>query len=106
LKNSNVVATPRAPLVAHPAVVGFFEPDVPGPVAARATERAGGLPHAVVFVDSFGERLEPWLSESFGRALYLTYQKRDFDMRAIRREHPDVVIQEWVERRLMGAFDQ
>jgi hypothetical protein len=106
VKNSLVVAIPRLPLVAHSAGVGFFEPDVPAPVAARATERAGALPHAVVFVDSFGMGLEPWLSESFGRALYLTYQKRDFDMRSIRREHPDVVIQEWVERRLMGPFDQ
>jgi hypothetical protein len=61
-----------------------------------------GLPRAVVFRDSFASALVPYLSEHFSRALYLW--QRDMDPAVIDAERPDVVIQEWVGRRLSTAM--
>ncbi len=58
------------------------------------------LPRAVIFRDSFSSRLVPFLSEHFSRAVYLW--QNDFDPDVVRREHPDVVIQEIVGRHLYG----
>jgi hypothetical protein len=54
------------------------------------------LPRAVMFRDSFGSRLIPYLSEHFSRILY-QWQK-DIDPQLIIDEHPDVVIYEMVGR--------
>jgi hypothetical protein len=56
------------------------------------------LPRAVIFRDSFGSRLAPFLSEHFSRAVYLW--QNDFDANVVTEEHPDVVIQEIVGRHL------
>jgi alginate O-acetyltransferase complex protein AlgJ len=56
------------------------------------------LPRALIFRDSFGSRLVPYLSEHFSRAVYLW--QNDFDADAVMKEHPDVVIQEIVGRHL------
>ena len=56
------------------------------------------LPRAVIFRDSFGSRLVPFLSEHFSRAVYLW--QNDFDAAEVTTEHPDVVIQEIVGRHL------
>ncbi|HUU34315.1 MAG TPA: hypothetical protein VMW48_09640 [Vicinamibacterales bacterium] len=56
------------------------------------------LPRAVVFRDSFGSALVPFLSEHCSRALYLW--EYDVDPAVIGREQPQVVIQEWAGRRL------
>jgi hypothetical protein len=79
-------------------------------------------PRAVVFHDSFflapeerrsGQPTPPWgpppatfhliplLAEKFSRATF-TWQKR-FDAELIKREHPDVVIEERVERVLVNG---
>jgi hypothetical protein len=58
------------------------------------------LPRAVVFRDSFADRLIPYLSESFRRVLYAGQAAPAFDREIILRERPDVVIQEVVERKL------
>ena len=58
------------------------------------------LPRAVVFRDSFGSRLVPYLSEHFSRTVYLW--QNDFDANVILKERPDVVIQEIVGRHLYG----
>jgi hypothetical protein len=58
----------------------------------------GSRPRAVVFRDSFGSALIPFLSEHFSRALYLWQYNVDPDV--VLDERPDVVIQEWVGRRL------
>jgi len=63
-------------------------------------ERPGaGLPRAVMFRDSFAVSLIPLLSEHFRRITYLTEYR--LDVLAIEFEHPDVVILEIAERRLM-----
>jgi alginate O-acetyltransferase complex protein AlgJ len=65
------------------------------------TEVAGStLPRAIVFRDSFGSRLVPFLSEHFSRVVYLW--QNDFDADIVEREHPDIVIQEIVGRHLFG----
>jgi hypothetical protein len=56
------------------------------------------LPRAVIFRDSFVSPLVPFLSEHFSRAVYLW--QNDFDADVVKREHPDVVIQEIVGRHL------
>jgi len=54
------------------------------------------LPHVVVFRDSFGNALVPFLSESFGRTLFAW--SRNVDPRIVELEKPDVVILEMAER--------
>ena len=60
------------------------------------------LPRAVVFRDSFASAVIPFLSEHFSRAVYLW--QNNFDPETIEREHPDVVIQEWVGRHLNNQW--
>ena len=55
------------------------------------------LPRAVVYRDSFGSALVPFLSEHFSRALYLW--EYDVDPRTVEQERPQVVIHEWASRR-------
>jgi hypothetical protein len=77
------------------------------PAGARPTDEEGrliteiddpSLPRAVIFRDSFTSRLVPFLSEHFGRAVYLW--QNDFDATVVEQEHPDVVIQQIVGRHL------
>ncbi|HEY7789412.1 MAG TPA: hypothetical protein VIC33_02755 [Vicinamibacterales bacterium] len=56
------------------------------------------LPRAVIFRDSFTSALIPFLSEHFSRAVYLW--QNDFDPDVVEQEHPQIVIQELVGRRL------
>lgn len=66
---------------------------------------APGRPRAVVFRDSFASALIPFLSEEFSRAVYLWQYNVDPDV--VLAERPDIVIQEWVGRRLstMPPYD-
>ena len=77
------------------------EPEHPDPAniegrLATAHPRAD-LPRAVVFRDSFGSALVPFLSEHFSRALYLW--EYDIDPGVVERERPQIGIQEWAGRR-------
>ena len=79
----------------------LVEPEHPDPAniegrLATAHPRAD-LPRAVVFRDSFGSALVPFLSEHFSRALYLW--EYDIDPGVVERERPQIVIQEWAGRR-------
>jgi hypothetical protein len=57
-----------------------------------------GLPAAVVFRDSFGSALIPFLAEHFRRSVYLW--QYDFDPQWIEKEKPQVVIWLMTSRRL------
>lgn len=58
-----------------------------------------GIGTALVFRDSFGEALIPWISMLFHRTVWLwTY---DFDKDAIEKESPEIVLSQLVERKLM-----
>jgi len=73
-------------------------------VARVVTEVSdASLPRLVMFRDSFGTALIPFLSEHFSRAVYLW--QNNIDDEVIDREKPSLVIQEIVGRRLqtLGA---
>src|SRR6266508_3739168 len=71
-----------------------------------ATEIAdSALPRAVMFHDSFGVSLRPFLSEHFARIVYCSGSgdwRRNFDVGLVERERPQVVIQEIAERLLVA----
>jgi alginate O-acetyltransferase complex protein AlgJ len=69
------------------------------PVARESPDPS--LPRAVIFRDSFTSALIPFLSEHFARSLYVWHC--GFDPAIIEREHPQVVIEETVERMLWAA---
>jgi len=54
------------------------------------------LPRAIVYRDSFGARLIPYLSEHFSHVEY--YWQNELDYEEIERQHPDVVIQVFTAR--------
>ena len=83
------------------SVVYPAHPDPYGEDGTVITEtRPGTGLRAVMFRDSFASRLIPYLSEDFSRILY--QWQNDFDPELIRRENPDVVIQEMVGRHLVN----
>jgi hypothetical protein len=59
----------------------------------------GEGPRVVVFRDSFMTSLLPWLAEGFGHGVYLW--EDGFDTEVIKREKPDIVIQEVAQRKFM-----
>ena len=61
------------------------------------------LPRAVMFRDSFATSLIPFLVDHFQRITF-SWQYT-FDRELVEKEHPDVVIQEMVERTLMIPRD-
>jgi len=61
------------------------------------------LPHIVLFRDSFGNGLIPFLAPDFSRAVYVW--DHQLDPRLIDREKPDVVVLEMVERYASHAVD-
>lgn len=82
-------------------VVFPASPDPYGEDGTVVTEvRPGTGLRAVMFRDSFSSRLIPFLSEHFSRILY--QWQNDFDPDLVRREHPDVVIQEMVGRHFIN----
>ena len=95
---------PRVP--ARARVVEPARPDARLMDARIVTEQdSPGRPRAVVFRDSFASALIPFLSEEFSRAVYLGQYNVDPDV--VLAERPDIVIQEWVGRRLstMPPYD-
>src|SRR5712692_3713842 len=63
------------------------------------------LPRAVMFHDSFGVSLQPFLGESFSRIVFSsgpTDWRRNFDAALVERERPALVIQEIAERFAVG----
>jgi alginate O-acetyltransferase complex protein AlgJ len=57
-----------------------------------------GLPRALVYRDSMADALIPMLAENFSRIVFV--MGRQLDPALIEREHPDVLIEELVERML------
>ncbi|MCC7125721.1 MAG: hypothetical protein IT178_12795 [Acidobacteria bacterium] len=66
------------------------------------TEGDPAAPRAVIFRDSFGSALVPFLSDHFSRAVYVW--QNEFDPQLVRREKPAVVIQQWVARHFYTAW--
>ena len=96
LREEDLVLVPR-----QPATARILEPQHPNPRLVHpriVTEAPNRGPRAVVFMDSFGPGLVPFLSEDFSRVLYLW--QHNVDPRVVQQEEPQVVIQEWVGRAL------
>lgn len=93
---------PRVARLAHPASIDTpppARPDLPEYAMPRAFEGDQDfLPKAVLYHDSFGTALNPFLCEHFRRVV--TVRQDSFDPVLIEREHPDVVLYEFVERKL------
>jgi hypothetical protein len=97
----------RAALTADGAPLSedYFQRDrLQGETVVRKTDSVtfcakGQLPRAVVFRDSFGIALAPFLAEYFGKSVFVW--DRRFDRELVAREKPSVVIYEVVERALM-----
>lgn len=97
MSEEDLVLVPLAPRRAR--VVEPADPKPHGIYARLVTEHPDrSLPRAVIYRDSFTSALIPFLSEHFSRALYLW--ERDLDPAVIEQEQPQVVIQQWVGRRL------
>jgi alginate O-acetyltransferase complex protein AlgJ len=96
LAEEDLLLVPR-----RPAVARIVEPSRPNRRLMHArvvTEAPTRAPRAVVFMDSFGAGLIPFLSEEFSRVVYLW--QTNLDPVVVRNERADVVVQEWVGRRL------
>jgi alginate O-acetyltransferase complex protein AlgJ len=96
LHEEDLVLVPRPPTTAR-----ILEPPQPNRRLMHArivTEAPNRGPRAVIFMDSFGAGLVPFLSEDFSRVVYLW--QNNMDPQIVRQERPQVVIQEWVGRRL------
>ena len=96
LREEDLVLVPR-----RPATARIIEPQHPNPRLTDArivTEAPNRGPRAVVFMDSFGPGLVPFLSEDFSRVVYLW--QSNVDPQVVQQEGPQVVIQEWVGRSL------
>jgi hypothetical protein len=97
LTEEDLRLVPRVPPRAR--IVEPARPDARLMDARIVTEQeAPRRPRAVVFRDSFGSAMIPFLSEEFSRAVYLWQYNVDPDV--VLADRPDIVIQEWVGRRL------
>jgi len=97
LPEQDLRLVPRTPRRAR--IVEPVNPQPHGIYDRLATAQADTrLPRAVIYRDSFMSALIPFLSEHFSRALYLW--EPDVNPHVIADERPNVVIQEWVGRRL------
>ena len=86
------------PMARGARVVEPAHPDPDNIEGRLATEHVRrDLPRAVVFRDSFGSALVPFLAEHFSRALFLW--EYDVNPDIVLQEQPQVVIQEWAGRR-------
>jgi hypothetical protein len=91
----------RAARVADPGP----RPEDPQRKLSAAERGITSLPRAVMFHDSFGLSLQPFVAESFSRIVFSsgpTNWRRNFDAVLVERERPAVVIQEIAERFAVG----
>lgn len=56
---------------------------------------------AVIFHDSFGKSLYPYLASNFKPSVFVW--SNDFNPEIIKKEKPDIIIQQLVERRLFNS---
>ncbi|HET8575864.1 MAG TPA: hypothetical protein VFO18_02100 [Methylomirabilota bacterium] len=104
LHESRLELRPRNGWLARPVVIDLPLLEAQQTVSATETGDAG-LPRAVMFHDSFGVSLQPFLSERFARIVYSSGPsdwRRNFDTGLVERERPHVVIQEIAERLLVA----
>jgi alginate O-acetyltransferase complex protein AlgJ len=89
---------PRFLVNAEGEVESWFSLDVMRRDELRFVGKVG-QPSVVLFRDSFGENLLPWLAPYFGASTWKW--SYDFDWDLIERDRPTLVVQQMVERKLM-----
>lgn len=83
-----------------------FELPSPGDREFFGTECPDRPLRVLIFRDSFSTKLAPFLSETFGRVVYIwSRPTRESLMEWVDREQPDVVIEERVARLLSAPWD-
>lgn len=92
LREESFDLRPRIPLR-----LPHVEQNMVQPIVVDADAKGG--PSVVMFRDSFMTNVLPWVAQSFGRGVYLW--EDGFDQKLIESEHPDIVIQEFAQRKLM-----
>jgi len=101
LREENLPLVPLAPRRARVVEPPQSQPNFD--VGRLVTEQDdSSRPRAVVFRDSFGSAVIPFLSEHFSRAVYLWQNNMAPDV--VLAEQPRVVIQEWVGRHLSTVW--
>lgn len=99
LEEEDIVLEPRVGYKAHKVPHLYDEEGSPSPFKGVTKETdQEGLPRLVMFRDSFGATLIPYISENFQRSVYLWTHKFSSELGVIEKEKPDVVIHELVER--------
>ncbi len=73
--------------------------DVVSTELIQCSQSKAPISSALIYRDSFGEALIPWFSKYFKRSSYIWSYELDFDR--ILKEKPKVVIQLFVQRRLV-----
>jgi alginate O-acetyltransferase complex protein AlgJ len=104
----------KGPKMAQGVALGYQLPgakEIDGsPFFAYESARnyAGKLPNAVVLGDSFSRYLVPYLSQSFGRSVFLHIWNSSLSSQdaAVEHERPDVVVDEVVERLLKSLMER
>jgi hypothetical protein len=76
--------------------------NAPETYAALYTENPAQSRHLLMYRDSYGTHWLPFFGHSFQRATFL-WQSGSRDLSLIEREHPDVVVDEMLERNLYGT---
>jgi hypothetical protein len=101
MSEERLALEPQVPWRAHPIASGLstLPPGVKAQIPPMEQDNPR-LPRAVVFHDSFIGQLVPSLSEHFPRVVYVA--DHGLDRKLVEWERPDVVIQEMVERVLLG----
>jgi len=101
LKEEQVILEPRT---GPRAVISEPSRKISPWVMRSATESPVAAPLKVLMLrDSFGHELMNFLSEHFARIVYHWDVRFIFDTSLIEREKPDIVIEEMVERFLLGS---
>ena len=88
----------KKPHEALPVDAGYSVPHMH--IAAFENRQSNG-PRAVMFCDSFGDELKPFLAKHFSRIVFVQGSSLEvaFDSGIVIREQPDVVIEEMAERK-------
>ncbi len=101
-RQADAVFPERAQVVATPQYA-LGGPPVLDPNASLVPDPS--LPTAVFFGDSFSIRLRPFIAEGFRRVVFVQSGEQ-FNEHIIAAEHPNVVIEELVERNLIAGLAQ
>jgi hypothetical protein len=83
-----------------------FEPSAVSGDAFESFNSDTSLPRAAILHDSFGPVLRPWLAENFSHAWWSWGWSFETHLKEIATDHPDIVIEMFVDRALVQNYPQ